>query len=219
MPPVRLAKTGRRAQPVARASSLARRAKKPPRLSRGGRYINYMLKALLLFGLLLDGQNATNSTHWLSNVSLNLEILQKRTAYRSCSKRASRCRAPRPARRRFSMMPRSAMTFSAFALPKPGSERMKVETLMRPTIGSSMRAIASAGESRPAFRSARTTARAARVSFALSKRCLALLGRELVEAHRITSNHRYFMLDSSPARLHTALRATGDSVGSENIKE
>ena len=37
--------------------------KKPPRLSRGGRYINYMLKALLLFGLLLDGQNATNSTH------------------------------------------------------------------------------------------------------------------------------------------------------------
>lgn len=85
------------------------------------------------------------------------------------------------------MMPRSAMTFSAFALPKPGSERMKVETLMRPTTGSSMRAIASAGESRPAFRSARTTARAARVSFALSKRCLALLGRELVEAHRITS--------------------------------
>lgn len=95
------------------------------------------------------------------------------------------------------MMPRPAMTFSAFAAPKPGMERMKVDTFMRPTTESSTRSIASAGDIRPFFRSAPTAARLLR----LFQRGLALLGREFVEAHSNISNCLYFMLPSADARL------------------
>ena len=61
-------------------------------------------------GFELISQNSNQIWRRVQELCGYPERLLFRTVYRSCSKKASRCRTPSPARRRFSMMPRSAMT-------------------------------------------------------------------------------------------------------------